>query len=197
MRYIIFWRNTEDHGTENFIFKYFYTKPTFVLILFHELLQIMTRNIYAVDIREYDKRTLSFPYFLPSPFLMSCAILPTSFGGKETQLTRWLVAQPLHQTVSELRFSGVLFGCKANARRSVHSPQDHFIITLIISDWCDTRGKWPLARNPNRSWWHRHTSPKLFWPQPLAPWTTGPSPFLTYYAILQTSFGGKVPHLRL
>ena len=28
----------------------------------------------------------------------------------------------------------VFFGCKANARRSVHSPQDHFIITLIISE---------------------------------------------------------------
>ena len=26
---------------------------------------------------------------------------------------------------------------KANARISVHSPQDHFIITLIISDRCD------------------------------------------------------------
>ena len=25
-------------------------------------------------------------------------------------------------------------GSKANAKRSVHSPQDHFIITLIISD---------------------------------------------------------------
>jgi hypothetical protein len=28
----------------------------------------------------------------------------------------------------------------------VHSPQDHFIITLIISDrrdWRNTRGKWP------------------------------------------------------
>ena len=31
-------------------------------------------------------------------------------------------------------FSGVFLSCKANARRSVHSPQDHFIITLIISD---------------------------------------------------------------
>ena len=28
----------------------------------------------------------------------------------------------------------VFLSCKANARRSVHSPQDHFIITLIISD---------------------------------------------------------------
>ena len=50
---------------------------------------------------------------------------------------------------------------KANIRRSVHSPQDRFIITLIISDrrdWRDTRGKWPLVRNPGRSWWHRHKS---------------------------------------
>ena len=28
----------------------------------------------------------------------------------------------------------VFLGCKANARRSVHSPQDHFIITIIFSD---------------------------------------------------------------
>ena len=31
----------------------------------------------------------------------------------------------------------VFLGCKANARRSVHSPQDHFIITLIIRDRSD------------------------------------------------------------
>ena len=71
-------------------------------------------------------------------------------------------------------FSGVFLGCKANARRSVPSPQDHFIITLAISDqrnWRHTRGKWPLARNPDRSWWHRHTNWKFFWPQPMAPWT--------------------------
>ena len=30
--------------------------------------------------------------------------------------------------------SGVFLSCKANARRSVHSLQDHFIITLIISN---------------------------------------------------------------
>ena len=28
--------------------------------------------------------------------------------------------------------AGVFLSCKANARRSVHSPQDHFIIILII-----------------------------------------------------------------
>ena len=59
--------------------------------------------------------------------------------------------------------------------RSVHIPQYHFIIALIISDqhdWRDTRDKWPLAGNPDRSWWHRHTSLKLLCPQPMAPWTT-------------------------
>ena len=105
--------------------------------------------------------TPSFLYFLPSPFLTFCATLPTSFGGKGPHLRRWLVAQLLHR----LRFSGVFLSYKANARRSVHSPQDHFIINLIISDrrdWRNTRGMWSLARNPDRSWWHRHACVKLF-----------------------------------
>ena len=38
-------------------------------------------------------------------------------------------------------------------------------------DWSDFRGNWPLARNQDRSWWHPHTGIKLFWPQPIAPWT--------------------------
>ena len=62
--------------------------------------------------------------------------------------------------------SGVLLCSKSNARRSVHSLRDHFIITLIISGrghWRDTRGKGPL--------WHRHTGLKPFWLQPMAPWT--------------------------
>ena len=75
---------------------------------------------------------------------------------------------------------GVFLSCKANARRSVHSHQDHFIITLIISDRRDTRGKWPLARNPDRSRWHRHTNWKFFWPQPMAPWTTGSNPWSNF-----------------
>ena len=55
----------------------------------------------------------------------------------------------------------------------VHDPWDHFTITLIINNWCDTQDKWPLARNPDRSWWHCHTSLKVFWPQSMAPWTAG------------------------
>jgi hypothetical protein len=47
----------------------------------------------------------------------------------------------------------------------VYRPRYHLIITLIISQqtwltWYSV--KWPLARNPDRSWWHRHTSPKVF-----------------------------------
>ena len=41
------------------------------------------------------------------------------------------------------------------------TPRDHFIIIPINidrRDLRDTRGKGPLARNPERSWWHRHTS---------------------------------------
>ena len=59
----------------------------------------------------------------------------------------------------------VFLGCQANARWSVHSPRDHYIITHIISDWgcwLDTRDKWHLARNPVMSWWHRHTSLNFF-----------------------------------
>ena len=89
------------------------------------------------------------------------------------------------------------------------------IITLIISDrrdWRrDTRGKWPLARNPDRSWWHRHTSISYSFSSPwfhvrknksrtfiwlpssilffflsCLPW-----PSLTGCAILPNSIGGK------
>ena len=61
----------------------------------------------------------------------------------------------LLQTISQLRFSGVFLSYKVDARRSVH---------LILN---------PIMRNRNRSWWHRHTSINIFWPQSIAPWTTG------------------------
>ena len=63
-------------------------------------------------------------------------------------------------------------------------PGDLWTVLGIISlsslslahrlDWRDTQRKWPLARNPDRSRWHRHTILKLLWPQPIAPWTVGP-----------------------
>ena len=36
---------------------------------------------------------------------------------------------------------------------------------------CETRDKWTLCRDPDRSWCHRHTSAKLFWSQPMTSWT--------------------------
>ena len=74
-----------------------------------------------VHVRTSNGFSLSLPSFLPSPFLTCCATLPILFGRKRPHLQRWLIAQPLHQTVSKLRSSGVFLSCKANARRSVHS----------------------------------------------------------------------------
>ena len=34
------------------------------------------------------------------------------------------------------------------------SPNYHF--SFDRCDWCNTRGKWSLARNPDRSWWRHH-----------------------------------------
>jgi hypothetical protein len=35
-----------------------------------------------------------------------------------------------------------------------------------------TWGKWLFGRDPDRSWCHLHTSLKLFWSLPMAPWTS-------------------------
>ena len=61
-------------------------------------------------------------------------------------------------------FRGFL-SCKVNSRRSVYNPRYLVTITLwlfVRCDWHGTGGKWPLARNKNRSWWLRHTSLKPF-----------------------------------
>ena len=148
--------------------------PVYICIGYRVLeITVISQACNTIKIGVGIKKTNHLFFFLRSPFRRFYAILPTSFGRKGPHLRRWLVAKSLHQTVSKLRFAGVFLSCKANTWRSVHSPQDHFII-LIISDrrdWRDTRGKWPLARNPDRSWWHRHTSLKPFWPQ--SPWLHG------------------------
>ena len=105
-----------------------------------------------------------FPSFIPFLFLTCCVILPTSFLGKGPHLRRWLVAQP-PSTVYYMTFSGFFLSGKVNARRFVYSPWYHLIITLSSADRHDTLGMWPLARNTVRSWWHRHTSLKLFFGQ--------------------------------
>jgi hypothetical protein len=42
----------------------------------------------------------------------------------------------------------------------------------LAYNWCESRNKWPLRRDPDRNWCHLHTSVKLFGLQPMAPWTT-------------------------
>ena len=118
-------------------------------------------NIF--NIFNTNKRSLSF--------LTSFETLSTSFGGKGPHLRQWLVTQLLLM-VSKPRFYGAFLSYKVNGRRSVHSPQYRLIITLSLVDRHYTRGKCPLARNQDRSWWHCHTSIMLFWLQPMAPWTT-------------------------
>ena len=64
----------------------------------------------------------------------------------------------LHYYVSTLtRHKKLFLSHKANIRRFVHSPWFHPIIT-DRGYWPDTWDKWSLARNSDRSWWHRHTS---------------------------------------
>ena len=110
----------------------------------------------------------------PRPFLISF-LLP-SWRAVRSYRTHLEEMDPLDvMTGGTAPSSEGFLGCKANIRRSVHSLQDHLIIILIISgrrDWHNTRVKWPLARNPYRRWWHRHTNWKFFWPQSMAPWTT-------------------------
>ena len=117
----------------------------------NEMKYMVQRLSYSKDVSSEN----SFRSFPSSPFL-------TSFGGKGSFLRRWVVIQPSSDCLLIEVFRGFL---RVNARRSLQSPRYHLIITLIISDRRDcpnTRDKWPLARNPNSSWWYRHTSIKHF-----------------------------------
>ena len=44
------------------------------------------------------------------------------------------------------------------------------LLHLSLADSRGTQDKWPLARNPDRNWWYRHTTLKLFWPQYMVFW---------------------------
>ena len=69
------------------------------------------------------------------------------------------------QMISQLRFFGVFLRRKVNARRSIHSPRFHFIITLeILKPWLTWHSVQMVVReNPVRSWWRHQTSIKIFW----------------------------------
>ena len=93
--------------------------------------------------------SLSFSHLLCDPM--------TSSGGKGSHLRRWLVPK---SSSDGLLVKGFL-SRKVNSRRSMHNPRHHLISLSDRRDWHDTQDKWPLARNLDRSWWHRHTSIKL------------------------------------
>ena len=40
----------------------------------------------------------------------------------------------------------------------------------LAYNWCETRDKRLLGRDPDRSWCHLHTCVKFFWSYPMAPW---------------------------
>ena len=42
----------------------------------------------------------------------------------------------------------------------------------LAYNWCETWDKHVLGRDPDRIWGHLHISVKLFWSQPMAPWTS-------------------------
>ena len=113
--------------------------------------------------------------FLPSSILMLCAIQQPHLEGRDPIWgDDW--SHSLHRRSPSWGFPGFFLSYKVNSSRSVHNPRYHLIITLSLgdrADWHNTLDKRPLARNPERSWWHRHTSLKFFWPQPMAPWTAG------------------------
>ena len=42
----------------------------------------------------------------------------------------------------------------------------------LVYNRCETMYKRPSCRDPERTWYHLHTRVKLFWSQPMAPWTS-------------------------
>ena len=91
-------------------------------------------------------------------------------------LRRWLVAQPSSK-VPSWGFPGFSLSDRYMPGDLCTAPGIFSLSPLSLSDrrdrrdWRDTRSKWPLARNPDRSWWHYHISVKPFWPQPISPRT--------------------------
>ena len=44
-------------------------------------------------------------------------------------------------------------------------------VLSLADDQRETLDKLPLGKDPKRGWCYRHTSVKLSWSQPMAPWT--------------------------
>ena len=53
--------------------------------------------------------------------------------------------------------TGVFLSHKVNARRTVHCPRYHLIITVSLATNVTEATLRALGRNPDRSWWHHYT----------------------------------------
>ena len=103
----------------------------------------------------------------------SCHLSSTKYSIPFSQ-TIYSHPDDLHNYITNLGQSFFTRDCITLLGDMCTAPGIILLSPLIISDqcdWCDTRGKWHFARNSDRSCWHCHTSVKLFWPQPMAPWT--------------------------
>ena len=74
-----------------------------------------------------------FPDFLPYSFLIYFAILPTSFGGKEPYLRRWLVAQSSSDSPSWG------FPRFYSATRQMPGDAHISLSPLSLVNWCEWR----------------------------------------------------------
>ena len=118
----------------------------------------------------------SINYITPSSPLFFPFLLPPwgAMWSQRCHLRRW-------QSSLTLRFCVFVLSLEVYARRSVQSTPFHLIITSV---WHDTREKWLMARNPDKSWCHRHTSLKIFGRRP---WLHGQQAFPFNWEIVCTN----------
>ena len=129
------------------------------------------KNIFSSNKRKHEiphsPRSFLICFLLP----FWCAVWPYWPNLEEREPiwgNNWL-----HSPSSDGLLAEVFLSCRANVRRSVHSPQDHFVIILIISDrcdWRDTWDRWACLGTQIGAGGTATLKLKFFWPQLMAPW---------------------------
>ena len=149
---------------------------------------------------EYGQRTMKhrndqslhmglYSILLPSWLLYN----PTDLIGREGtpfEANDW--SYSLHRQSPSWRFLGFSSVVRQMTGDLCTAPGSISLSPLPLADrrdWCDTRGKWPFARNPDRSGWHRHNNIKFLWPQPKEGWKEFALTFTSYsHDIIFTHF---------
>ena len=86
---------------------------------------------------------------LLSLYLSICYVILLTFEGKKPHMRQWLVTQSSDSFLAEV--FQVFLSHEINGKRSVTSFTSLVFLLANRGDWCDTRGKWPLARNLDRT----------------------------------------------